>query len=522
MLVDYLLPETVVVVRGSVELVDDQFDEPGTRQYREADVEVVSAVRGDEGNGLKTVSIGGGRGDNDFSIDLTADRRLSAVSFKSTGSGGRIVAASATLVASIAGVALKAASPFQVQAGNTDVDGLAISEAVNLPARTVEEVARSVWEAVHFRERDHRAAYVSIAAAATDHLRDLRRGVADDALTVDQATMAAIYRLEHVLADAQAEIAKVDTLYASWRESTKTRRTEERSFTFALDTLRLRGSDAEPNINDLVGTAERAWDELGVLVELGPADGYTTARSTPVRVENSRSDSRIVWRIPRKVRLWVWRRAADSAGKPTVTLERTFDVDAVDKHSAERNVEWDRRTFGEVGGTLAFDPSGSLIKVARSDKGAAGAVADAVNGIPAAIASGLDSVMKTSASFDTLTDSDGVRRLALLKREAESKTQELELKGLDATADDFAEAKRLAQRVAMADATSKLSPAKQSELAAAQNELALLTARRDTEALVRQRQLDGELAVAQGELARLSLELQLERARNGEANPHPN
>ncbi|MGH9244490.1 MAG: hypothetical protein ACRD29_09265 [Acidimicrobiales bacterium] len=157
--------------------------------------------------------------------------------------------------------------------------------------------------------------------------------------------------------------------------------------------------------------------------------------------------------------------------------------------------------------------SGAVTKIARNDKSALGAFVDAIGGVPAAVASGVESVSKISSILGTLADADAERRLGATKRQVEQRKLELEAKGLDATAEDFAELKRLEQQVLITTATRSLTPTTSTELGRIQDALALETARRDLEAIMRQRALDGELAAAQAEIARLRTDLELARER---------
>ncbi len=494
---DYLLAESVVMVKATIEQVEDS--EAGTDEldYDKADIEVLLGVRGDVGNGTRELTLGGS-GDDDLTVDFAGDRRLVAISYKSVGVGSRVMNAAATVVATVAGIA--------VRTGGLTF-GFAMGEQTRETGRSEDEI-REQWNQAHDTESTHRDDYSNLVEAATKKLREAREAVveSDDPEAIARASARA-YRLQAVVTASQEEVDKVDELYRLWRDSKKKRRNRHLEYTLSVDTLpEVAGDNAAPDPTSLTGTAKTIWDDVGVLVQIGPADGWSSHRQSG----GESKPNGVEWRIPRLVRLWVWRRGEDD--KPS--LEHSFHATIVDKHSESDHMSLDTSAFGEKGGAVAFDELGAVTKIVRNDKSGLGSFADALGGLPAAVASGLDSASKISTSVTSLADASAERRLATLKRQVEQQTKELEKKGLAATAQDFAELKRLEQQVAIADANTKL--ASPGGLAHVQGQLALEAAYRDLEMAERERALANETAETNAEISRLTAEVQLATLQKGE------
>lgn len=510
--IEYLLPESIVIVQGTIERIEDSKANTKTEGERKADV--LLGMRGDQGSGAETLSLRGGGGDDDYTVELTPDGRLASVSYKSVGVGARVLTAGATLLATMAGIALRVATPGRaVQPFGTDTTEHTSKD--DKETVEVEDTIRKEWEEAHRDEVAHKQAYAEVLTNARAQLLAARqRIVAADAPPEEvAAAVARVHRLEAVASAASREVDKIDQLYKLWRESHRLRHTEALTFTLSVDNLPAHDESAgAPDATKLQGIAKTIWENLGVIVEMGPAVGYLESRPQRTGSVQQAERERVRWRVPRPVRLWVWRGGKDG----TPRLERSFEVVVVDKHSATGELELDSAVFGERGGALAFDANGMITKVARNDKSALGSIADAVGGLPAAVVSGLDSAGKASTAVGSLLDADKERDLADLKRIVEMRTKELELKGIEATAEEFADLKRLTQQVDIAAARSKLAPVAETELSRLQAELTMATARRDLEAVVRERALDVELAAAQAEIARLSSALKLAELRGGD------
>jgi hypothetical protein len=503
---DYRLAEHVVLVTGSVEEVDDRFGDPDERASS-ADATIALAVRGDEGAGLRTLRLSE-RGDNDITVELTSDLRLTSVSHKSVGVGTKVLSAGVSVISTIAGLAIRAGVGGGGSVGALGVRNLLTREAepTHVSPADREKAARAVWEVANSDLAAHQTSYRNLLARTRTKLLAERTTIVDGDPDQVAAAVVRVNRLEAVAADCAAEVEKVELLYKAWREAQRTRTVRHLACTLEVGSLVVAGPDTPPDPATLTGTAKALWDDMGVIVTVTPADGRGsttwTAQDAPAP-----DPSTVFWRVPRPVKLCTWRIDADE--KPV--LDRVEEVQVVDVHSQVVGRSLGDRFFGSEEAGIVFGPDGAPTKLSSSDISAAGALADALGGLGTKVAEGLDTASKISTTAATLSDANAKRRLDALTTEHALVSKRLELDGLDATAADFAEAKRLEQQVAMAKATGEL--AGPSELSRLQNQLALETARRDLEAVARSRALDTELAAAQAEIQRLTTQLALEKAR---------
>ena len=513
-MVKYVLPESVVIVSGTVDLVIDTRLPDSRRTYFGApQATVVQSVRGDRSHGERVLEPPR-KGDTDWTIQLTADQRLASVGYSSAGVGSKVVGAGAKLLAVVAGAAARLV-PGVTSLDTGEGEDADTQEADVSGTPPTEEEARAVWEAANPEAVEHRRTYSELAKKATRQLTELRTTIVDDG---DGATGAArrIRQVEEVLAAALAECAKVDGLYRAWTDAHLERLPRQLSFSLAIDELPEHGdpSSDDPQLTQNSSTTpqvwalwDRIWDELGVRVEIGAAAPQTSWRpNTAGAAAADIGPQKVSWRVPRAARLWIWTRGADS---DTAVLEKATDVLVTDRFSHSASLSLEGRFWGESKLEIAFDDLGQPSKLVQGDKSAVGAIADALAAVPDQVTSGLDAVTKASTSLGDLGDAAAERRLKALKRQVEQRQQELELQGIDATADSFAELKRLQQQVDLQTAQGTLDSAGLKEL---ENELAMETARRDLEARSRERRLATELATTQAEIARLEAELKLLQA----------
>jgi hypothetical protein len=296
-----------------------------------------------------------------------------------------------------------------------------------------------------------------------------------DTASKAKAAMAQARRLEIVARDAKAEIDRIDSLYKAWRATTIVERTETRSYALAIKHLP-EWTTTPPKPVTFTGTAKEAWESLGLAVtiealsqrpEIPPARG----RHPMVGDQGDEVDTnkRVVWRVPRPVRIWVWRRA--SSGDPV--LERVSNAEIVDADAVERYMTVDERLFGEATGMLEFSDLGTPVKASIGNKSALGAFGEALSGAPAAIAAGLEAASKAQIAIASLEDAREKRQLDAIKQQKDKLQAELDLKGLEATAEDLARLKALEQQVSIAENEGKLAKSPPSELDVLKGELEL-------------------------------------------------
>ena len=503
----YLLAESTFIVQTTVNRVRDERLKGDVLEYTDEPVTTVSqGVAGDDSDGIRNLE-SPRRGDHDVTIAWTGDRRLASVSYKSVGVGSKVVAAGAKLLATIVGTAIRTAPYRQLVADD--------SQKVLPPS--LSEV-RAVWDAENESSSAHKKTYVRIADAATAELASLREQAVDGRVEVAQGVkiLARTRQLEQILETALKEIAKIDAMFAAWSEARITRFQQSSSYAVALDKL---PEHADPNtptpqtdpdsITD--PTLKNLWTGSGVWLEVGPSSAGQNWKPNPDGTVpgDTLKTNHIYWRLPRTARLWIWRAGVD--GKPL--LERTVDVAVTDRYSASESIPLDGRFFGEASVEIIFDDLGLPSKVVQGDTSVAGAIADALGGVTEQVSAGLTAASTIGTSVDGLREAADKRRLEVITRQVDQRAKELELQGINATADSYAELKRLQQQVEIASAQGSLAPA--SALSQLQDELAEATARRDLAAVNRETALAVELAEIRAEIARLQAQQELLKAAGG-------
>ena len=451
----YKLTESVVTVAGAIEYVTDEFmtDEFArkvpveVRGSSDTSATVTLALRADEAH-ERTVRFGRGWADEDFTVVLTPDQRLSSITYKSVGIGSSVITSAATILAFVGGIAAR------IVGGRP---GIRTGPGARRGAPTPEQKAKKKWEDSYPKVAALRTVYDELVESAAESLGQARRAaVAATEPSEQVAALARARRLEQVLEDGREELDRIDSLYRSWRAGTKSIRTEMISHDLSIVELpRYEGSVPDPN--GLTGAAKRVWMELGVIVQVELPDDRRernpSLHDPPIGGDADES-KRVRWRVPRQARLRVWRCGKDG----TPVLERHLLTFIVDNACGSSAVTLKKRFFGEDSVALEFGEYGMPTKLVAGERSALGSFADALAGIPAVMAGGLESATNAQASLTGLLDAKADRELSGLKWRVEKTRQELESKGLAATANQFAELKRLEQQVQIAEAQGRLTP----------------------------------------------------------------
>jgi hypothetical protein len=514
----YLLPESTVVIDGKVDLIKDTRLGGEPRVYLGEPVSTVATgVRADSSHGVRELDPPE-RGDNALTVAQTGDQRLAGLTFNSVGVGSKVVGAGVKVVAMVLGAAVRAAG---VRSITDAAEGLLGKSPTEPPA---EDDVRAAWEQANEPSVAHRKAYAEMADAATAQLLAARKTMSteEDPLAVARAARRVQY-LTDLLADANAEVAKVEGLYDAWGAARMEKYPQHITFTLAIDELpehpdpmsyRPASAPATSASGGGGSVVQHIWDTLGVLVEIGPVNPQTSWRpNAEGRVQGTLDEQSVHWRTPRSARLWIWRRDSDDKA----VLEQISDILVTDRYSTAGCMKLEGRYFGERAVDLVLNDLGVPTKLVTGDKSAVGAIADAISTAPEQFTAGLDAVSKASTTLGDLSSAGAELRLKAIKRDVEQRTQELELQGINATAEDFAELKRLKQKVDIATAQGSLAPP--SELAKLEAELSRETTQRDLEAVRRDRAQAAEMAAVHSEIDRLKAELELIRIRR-EAGVH--
>lgn len=513
----YLLPESTVVIEGRVDLIHDTRvkDSPSVYLGTPA-ATVVTGVRADHSTGKRTLEVPE-RGNNTIKVELTDDRRLSSITFNTVGAGSQVLAAGVKLVAVVAGAAVRTAGPAGPALRKLWKEKAPEDTEPNTEPPTPEQ-ARQAWcNDGNAAEAEHKNAYEALATGTTAKILAARQTLAttDDPLDASKLGRR-IQQLEDLAADARAEVAKVDALYEMWSRARLDKYPQRQTFTLAVDELPVH---SDPMSFELEWDVEKAtdgselkqiWEMFGVAVEIGPVGEEAAYRPNPTGTVGELDEQNVHWREPRPARLWVWRRDEDR--KPV--LEQVADVVVTDRYSVAGELQLRGRRWGEESVSIAFGPMGGPTKLEVGEKGVVGAIADAIAGAPEQFVAGLDAVNKASTTFGDLTSAADQRRLTAIKRQVEQRSQELELQGLTATADDFVTLKQLQQQVEIAEAEGTLAPpAAPTKLDRLEAQLKTQTVRRDLEVIRREHSQAAELGAMYSEIERLRAELQLIKLR---------
>lgn len=493
MQIKYAMAESVVTVSGTIEFVSDQFGPDEQRRDTPSTATVMLGLRADEGGGSRTLDIDSGKSDNELTVSLTPDGRLTEVAYKATGAGGRIVAAGAKVIAFVGGIAARLAFLSGASPG-------------------ADEEAEQAWKTANPELSGQRDEYRELTKTLPDKILKARQAAAKaETAAVMQADIARARRLEQLLADARTELDRIETLYRAWRSATITTRRLSVIHTISVDSLPHGAAGTQPDHTKLSDIARQVWDDLGVIVQVEPLYGRVNVGPFHQPEEGSAEDeSRLLrWRIPRPVRFTIWRRAANALP----SLERSSPEYVVDKVSSTAGVALKSVFFGEETATVSFGEYGFPSKIGMTSTSGWASFMDALGGVPEALSGGLDSADKVQTSISGLVDAAAERDLASKKRELELLQTELENKGLAATAEDVARLKRLEQQVAIAGAEGKLASGA-AEADRLEAEFRLVKARTDLDVARRENSLETELGSLRSEVTRLEEALRLEKAKH--------
>lgn len=488
----YFLAESVVTVTGSIEYTTDEFGNGEVRSNDPSNATVTLGVRGDEGGGLRSLTLDRKGASDDMAVALTEDGRLSTVTYKSTGSGGRVVAGGAKILAFVGGIAARALMMAS-------------------PAPAPETAARTQWERNNAALTDQRKRYAQLVDELSTSVLTARENAAKASTPLEMQTeLIRARRLEELLAVARGELERIQTIYRAWRASTITSRTVTITHTAAVNALAHSPSGGTPDPGALDGIAKTIWDDLGIIVQVEPLYGRSHHTGHLPPMADAPTEARFVrWRVPRPARITIWRRGSNN--RPT--LERSTPEMIVDATSSTAAFELTATFFGEHSSELTFAALGQPTKLAAVSGDGAAAFADALAGLPDAVAGGLKSATEATESFGGLLDAESKRRLDAKKRELEMLQTEISLKGTQATAEDATMLKRLEQQVAIADAEGKVSTTSM-DAAAAEAELRLVKAQTDLHKATRDNELELELGALRSEVARLQEQIALDKLQH--------
>ena len=328
------------------------------------------------------------RKDQQFQLDLAVDQRLAGATHDSTGVGAQLIGAALSIVA-------VAAKVFLLTGGG----GTPVVE----PDQELQELQT---------RRDDFAARV-------DRLQvKLKMLLSEDRFDAD-----ALKALTDALTAARLEVTTIEAaIDARWIELHPP---TAQSLAYVVGTDQLPRRDAADEVlelhdDDLRGAVKEAARRLGVVAVL---IGSQDSKDSPPDAEDA-----LHYRVPQRVEIAVYESddvgPFDDRSRPTAFRLRSVQPAwVVDSRSAYRSVPLKHKLFGNGGAGLKFGDAGTLVQVTNKETSALGALATAVSGAPATVATALENTEKITKAFPAPADPE----LAALKSQVARKELEAKL-----------------------------------------------------------------------------------------------
>jgi hypothetical protein len=436
----YRLTETLVRVSARIVTISDPFaSSPQSTRIDDLAALVADAAQ----LNTRIIVDVNGRGDKSIEAAYTADGRLASVSYDYEGPGAVIVGGVVKLAAFV-GSLLLSAGP----AGLESPPG-------------AEPPGWNEWLAEHQAAGETKAANVALANDAAARLLEIRH----DLLTASAQGVARLAVQERAaqrtLAAAREEIARIDAQFVSWRDAKRTTTEASISRNVALRDIPARAADAglAPPASPTEGSPQwRLWADYGLYLEIEDSS-RESAPSTTAHNEGTVSGASVLWRLPRRVMLWVWRRPAADADESAPVLVSVASHSVVDRTSPTRKLELTGRAFGASGAELSFHDDGTPAKLSHSVESAWGAAFAALGDAPEAIAGAVGHAKTVAENVGSLTTMGAERAKEASERDLAVAKSRLELAGVHATERDYAALQEAEQAVKLNAARHSLDTA---------------------------------------------------------------
>jgi hypothetical protein len=483
----YALVGSAIRLRGKQVTVADKYTVPSvSTSLEDLQVELVHHAAAAPS---RTIHTGKAKGDQEFNVILTPDGRLQSINYKTTGIGGAVITAGAKVLAFVGAVVQAAARAGKLAGQSSTPDS---------------PDPRAAWADEHAEEATQLAANRTLATVAAAKLTDVRRQmVAEEGLVKLRNLAAREKTLDATLQTLRQEIGRIEELYRVWRD--QQRHTVSALIERVVEVARLPLHEKSvPDISALQGDVLDLWKDFGVLVEV--VDAKRLEGSTDAGGDNVNAKM-IGWRIARPIELWVWKRVVPEIPQ---LVSRSL-VRVVDTHSDMHGMEVQTSIFGEHGGSWTFNDDGSPATLNVHHESAVGAFANALAGVPGALAESVGHAAKLRDDWSGIEDAAAEREKAAAERDLATAKARLETVGLHATAEDFAALQR-------AEQAAKLRTARRGTSAAAdqvddvKTQLELVTTQNKLASERRASVLETELAQMKAEVAQLDLEVKKAKA----------
>jgi hypothetical protein len=387
--VKYRLAHTVVRIVGTV-TIQKALGAPDTTT-RTSDV--LLATEADAHDPERTIDLSASFWHSQTaSIHLAGDQRLTSAKHTATGAGPKVVEAVvrlATIAVKLAPVVAAAFIESAPEAGaGSTLDELALDQRRARFQRCVE----------------------SLEDTLGNRLEAITAGEGDMA-----QAMLALRTTEAALSAARAELALLDAAYDAWHAARFPNVVEQ--IEYSLPTNALPEMDDDPDEIDrgdleLGDAAAVVADRLGIIVAriADPGD-----EGGEPRRENG-----VHYRLPRRVRLAVYRAADDDPPSTKYHLHTSSLSWVIDAKSELGFVDFESAFFGKRAMTIEFGDSGTLSVLSNSNESTAGVAATALSAAGNEIVESLGQAGKIAKAFPSEPDP------ATDKLEKQVKQKELE------------------------------------------------------------------------------------------------
>jgi hypothetical protein len=398
--IDYRLWLSVIRITGtSTEFVDPYVDVGDPETTASVSIEHVADPGVAYGIDVGSEAFAGGS----FELALSDDGRLVGADHSSQGAGARVVGATAKLVGTVVGAAVTT-----LRWGGS----LASDDAASTPEPTAP---------------DPEAAYAAACPEAASSRSNLRRAVSDlrsrlTALAVELATPSEpgskmdrrYWALARVLTDQERQLTDANAHYEAWRASQRTERSRSYDHVVSLEEVpddeavaRQLGSLTE----EVLGAMWQPFEHLNVFVTKSSSGELPHLPSIPDSEDEAYRG--FFYRRPRPVTIRRYERA--TASGPVVNVAREQHL-IVDSTCEKRFLSFSSSAWADRNLSATIGVYGSPLTLKSSKTSTAGAIADALSGVPAAVNDGLAEAAKATEQLETAWNRRASSELARLEQ----------------------------------------------------------------------------------------------------------
>jgi hypothetical protein len=383
-----------------------------------------------------------------FTVGLAEDGRLTAAGLESTGQGGTVLAAAATLVAGAAAAVVTGNPVTAILAGVGAVGGGDVplgGEAAVGPGASADDEAvlagyREAYPAMADRLERLVGERVQVVEALDTVRGELREAAAEAGpRMVKQQEMSA---LKSVLAELDRQLDEARTHFTVWRESTITESTA------TVDELvRLSSLPAYQEGKLEFGDSEEAATVRGFFV----ATRHVMATVDYVETAAPGADERApeaVLHVARARRVTLVQLEGTADESTVVAVDRPL---IMDRDCEQVSVAVRRSWFARRRSDVTLSELGALTSLSYNGTSSASAAAHALSELPTRAAGGLEQLSKSLDTLDVLRARPQQQRIDALSRDYELEKQRLLNAGQAATAADYARLERLRQQKELAE-----------------------------------------------------------------------